>query len=82
MWVDNCAVYDGFMEEGCSTLKQGDVSVTGLRLSGSVDSLLNTTAVIVGLKETDYQVWNTFSVGDIVETAANSLYGQRHCDLQ
>jgi len=74
LWMDNCAVYDGFMISGCSTLRQGEWEVQGIRLTGSIASMTESTVVIFGLKETDYQKWDTYTIGQSAKTLADNFY--------
>ena len=72
--MDNCAVYDGFMISGCSTLRQGDWEVQGIRLTGTIESMTNSTVAIFGLKDTDYQKWETYGIGQTEKTLADNFY--------
>jgi len=74
LWMDQCAVYDGFMTGGCTTLRQGEWEVGGIRLTGAIESMTNSTVAIFGLEETDYQIWNTYPIGSSAKTKSDNFY--------
>jgi hypothetical protein len=74
MWLDNCDLYDGFMEEGCTTLTQEEWTVMGMRFAGKVGPLANSTAAIYGKEDSETKAWTAHQVGSNGTSNSDNFY--------
>jgi len=74
MWLDNCVLFDGFMQEGCSNLSQAEWTVMGLKFAGKMDNFENLTVAIYSKDDTDDQPWLSHGVGSNKSTNSDNFY--------
>ncbi|XP_021966388.2 uncharacterized protein LOC110861563 [Folsomia candida] len=86
LWMDNCVVYDGFMDGGCSSLivAAGEAAdtvgvVSRLRFASGLESeeqewVNSTTAVFSASASRDYESWQAWEVGSRASTTADNFY--------
>lgn len=72
--MDDCVVFDGFMEGGCIALKQDDHYVTGIRFTGEVGDFSNSTLAVFAKHDLDYNSWTSYGIGKYGYSSSDNIY--------
>jgi len=74
MWMDSCDVFDGFMQEGCSSSYQEGMQVSSIKLSGKIQQVTLEAGAAFASSGEDDRTWQVYPVGSNGTTETDSFY--------
>ncbi|ODN02793.1 hypothetical protein Ocin01_03886 [Orchesella cincta] len=73
-WTEDCELYDGFIQEFCTTLVDENIATVGVKLLDSISDTYSDTAAVFGYEVSDYHNWTAYLIGSEGKTKSDTFY--------